>query len=117
MNSTAATNTNIDPNVVVNTALVEKVARLEQEVLELRAQLGKARDHSIESLGFLRLHQAIVLFTGDDIEKFNHSIASELGGEYLHQLHRHMFCLSHAPLDKKLIETFRTSLKGCNFKW
>ncbi len=54
MSSTAATNTNIDPNVVVNTALVEKLDRLEREVLELRSQLGKARDHSIKSLGFLR---------------------------------------------------------------
>jgi hypothetical protein len=115
--TSTATNTNIDPNVVVNTALIEKVTRLEQEVLELRSQLGKARDHSIESLGFLRLHQAIVLFTGDDIEKFNHSIASELGSDYLHNLHRHLFCLSDAPLDKKIIETFRTSLKGCNVKW
>ena len=115
--TSTATNTKIDPNVVVNTALIEKVTRLEQEVLELRSQLGKARDHSIESLGFLRLHQAIVLFTGDDIEKFNHAIASELGSDYLHNLHRHLFCLSDAPLDKKIIETFRTSLKGCNVKW
>lgn len=114
MNSSAST---MDQSVIANNLLMEKVARLEQHVINLQLQLEKARAHSIESLKFLRLHQAVVLFTGDDIEKFNETVAGQLGGDYLNSLSCHMFSLNHAPLSKNDIDTFRTAFKGCQVKW
>lgn len=107
----------IDHTVVANNLLVEKVGRLEQDVMRLQSELDKARAMSIESLGFLRLHQAVVLFTGDDIEKFNETVAGQLGGDYLNSLSHHMFSLSHAPLSKNDIDTLRAAFKGCQVKW
>lgn len=114
MNSSAS---DINTTVIANGLLMEKVARLEQEVINLQLQLEKARAHSIESLKLLRLHQAVVLFTGDDIEKFNETISGQLGSDYLNSLSCHMFSLSHAPLDKNAIDTFRAAFKGCQVKW
>lgn len=114
MNSSAST---IDPSVIANSLLVEKVARLERDVMDLQLQLEKARAHSIESLKFLRLHQAVVLFTGDDIEKFNETVSGQLGSDYLNNLSRHMFSLCHAPLSKNDIDTFRAAFNGCQVKW
>jgi len=104
-------------SVVVDKVLVEKIVQLERVVINLQLQLEKARAHSIESLKFLRLHQAVVLFTGDDIEKFNETISDQLGSDYLNSLSCHMFSLSHAPLSKNDIDTFRAAFKGCQVKW
>lgn len=104
-------------SVVVDKVLVDKIVQLERYVINLQLQLERARAHSIESLKFLRLHQAVVLFTGDDIEKFNETVAGQLGGDYLNSLSCHMFSLSHAPLSQNDIDTFRTAFKGCQVKW
>lgn len=104
-------------SVVVDKVLVDKIVQLERDVLNLQLQLENARAHSIESLKFLRLHQAVVLFTGDDIEKFNETISGQLGGDYLNNLSRHMFSLCHAPLSKNDIDTFRAAFNGCQVKW
>lgn len=67
-------------NAVVETALIEKIQRLEQFVVQLRTELQRAREVSVDTmLGQLRLREAVLLYVGRDAKSFRQQIAGAYG--------------------------------------
>ena len=85
---------------------------------ELQAELQQARQASVEALlGQLRLRGAILLYIGQDVDKFEQEIAENFGCEVALAVSNSLFALDNAPLPPEMREEIRNATNYGMSRW
>ncbi len=104
---------------VTETAMVEKIQRLERQVASLEVDLVNARAASLDTLlGPLRLRQAALVYFGvETTTAFVDDLTKTFGSDASRSIARHLFVLNHAPMLVSQIDAVRTAFAGGNCTW
>lgn len=90
-------------NEVVLETLTEKIQRQERFIAQLQAYLEQARQASVDTmLGQLRLREAVLLYVGQDADKFPQQIAENFGSEVARAVSHSLFVLDDAPVSSEV---------------
>lgn len=103
---------------VVQTALIEKIQRLERWVDELQGELRQAREAALgPNLGTLRLRECVLLYVGtDDMNTFATKLEDSLGPVARDAL-AHLFDINNAPLPEGQREALRAAFNHGMDRW
>ncbi len=103
----------------VESALIEKIQRLERGIEVMKAELAKANAATLEAtLGPLRLREAVLLYFGTEHETaFAARLVKDFGPAVAGQVHQHLLDLNHAPLPDGQREALRAAFNGGITKW
>ena len=105
-------------NAVVETALIEKIQRLEQFVVQLQTELQRAREVSVDTmLGQLRLREAVLLYVGRDAKSFTQQIAETFGSDVARAVSNSLFVLDNAPVPSEAREAIRKATNHGMDRW
>lgn len=105
-------------DAVVETALVEKIQRLERFAVELQAELQRAREASVDTmLGQLPLREAVLLYVGQDAANFAQQIAEKFGGEVARAVSASLFVLDNAPVPSEVRDAIRKATNHGMNRW
>lgn len=103
---------------VVLETLTEKIQRQDRFIAELQADLEQARQASVQTmLGQLRLREAVLLYVGQDADKFAEQIAENFGSEVARAVTNSLFVLDNAPVTPEAREAFRKATNHGMNRW
>lgn len=102
----------------VTAALAETIQRQDRFIAELQTELQQARKASVETmLGQLRLHEAVLLYVGQDADNFAQQIAENFGSEVARAVSNSLFVLNNAPLPHETREAIRKAANRGMNRW
>ncbi len=105
-------------NDVVLETLTEKIQRQERFIAQLQADLEHARQASVDCmLGQLRLREAVLLYVGQDADKFSQEIAEKFGGDVARTVLNSLFVLDNAPVPSEVRESIRKATNHGMDRW
>jgi hypothetical protein len=105
-------------DVIVEQALTEKIQRQQRFIDELQDELRQVRSSSIETiLSQLRLREAVLLYVGQDANKFMQQIAQEFGSEVATSVSFSLFVLDNAPVPSGVRDALRTAFNHGMNRW
>lgn len=95
-------------NDVVLETLTEKIQRQDRFIAELQAELQRARQASVDTmLGQLRLREAVLLYVGQEADRFAHELTETFGSEVARAVSNSLFVLDNAPVTPEAREAIR----------
>lgn len=104
-------------DVVIET-LTEKIQRQDRFIAELQAELQRARQASVDAmLGQLRLHEAVLLYVGQDVDNFAQQIAENFGSDVARAVSNSLFVLDNAPVPSEVREAIRKATNHGMNRW
>lgn len=107
-----------DNKPVAETALVEKIQRLERFAAELQVELQRARQASVETvLGQLRLREAVLLYVGQDADSFAQQLAENFDSDVARAVLASLFVLDNAPVPAEACEALRIACNHGMSRW
>lgn len=105
-------------NDVVLETLTEKIHRQERFIAQLQSDLEQARQASVDTmLGQLRLREAVLLYVGQDADKFGHQIAENFGSEIARAVSNSLFVLDNAPVSPEVRNAIRKATHHGMNRW
>lgn len=102
----------------VTAALTEKIQRQDRFIAELQAELARAREASVDTmLGQLRLREAVLLYVGQEADKFSQQIAEHFGSDVARAVSNSLFVLDNAPVPTEAREALRAATNHGMNRW
>lgn len=104
--------------IVVQTALVEKIQRLERRLKELQSELLQAREAALgPNLAVLRQHQCVLMYVGTENDSALVETLESALGPVARDALAHLFVLNNAPLPDMEREAVRTAFNHGMDRW
>lgn len=105
-------------NDIVLETLTEKIQRQDRFIAQLQSDLEQAREASVvRMLGQLRLHEAVLLYVGQDANNFGQQIAEKFGGDVARAVSNSLFVLDNAPVPPEMRESIRKATNHGMNRW
>lgn len=107
----------MNQEMVIKT-LTDKIEQQERTIADLRVELERVRQASIDTmLGQLRLREAVLLYIGQDTDCFAKTIAELFGKDAAWAVMTSLFVLDNAPVEPNVREAMRIAANHGMNRW